>query len=291
MMEASFFFRLISLPRWADIAFFHSTKSICWPVTWSNLSRSSRNVWTSFEASALTVFSTKLCLKELPLLNLLQLRHPHTFKPEWKCFLCNNSNEDWAHFWSCSFSRNALQNLVAASKLQFEAALFTNSTCDSPVLPLNWNNLSCWTLPTSSSPQSFTFDFLLRGFCPTDLADVFFALMPKKEAVKVLSAVMTKAIVNFRSDVWIPRCSRFGDVSRIKGITLSSFSGHRPSAPAVAPASSSFSDFLNLSSFPRINFVSWQSWISDSVSSGLDWTGFHMRTNSLFHLNFLNFIF
>src|SRR5579871_6590382 len=97
-------------------------------------------------------------LDELPWLTVLQKRKPEVYDPDWMCFLCKSSKEDFSHVWSCSaihllitqFHQEALKifisNFEAVRGHQLPTSFITK-----------WNSLESLSLP-SFTTTGLTFD-------------------------------------------------------------------------------------------------------------------------------------
>ena len=285
------FHTLLSMDRWKDLLIFHQAKLIDWTTTWSIFSynpfgcKSS----TSFPQSTHTAFLTKLQIQELPLLTMLQFRHPELYDSSLWCFLCHNAPEDWLHLWTCSDLSNPITALLQFTVDLLECEIIARTKKPSPQLPANWKQLHCWTLPTlttrrSSTPPLITFDYLIRGIIPNQLFELVNSFLTKKESTAVLQLVISKAIDRFRTNVWNFRCYHFamvndqllppGYVNRSR----SHSSNHQQTV--VRPPPPYINDFSILPT--NISLSPWQSWLMQAFKSDSHWLGFHVRINSLF---------
>jgi hypothetical protein len=243
---------------------------------------------TSFSRSTHMTFLTKLQLKELPLLSMMQFRHPDLYDSSLWCFLCHNAPEDWLHLWTCSDLSNPLSALINFTMDLLECEIMNHTKKPSPQFPSNWKQMHCWMLPSlttqQSSPPIFTFDYLIRGFIPVQLVDLVKLFLTKKETIAVIQLVVSKAIDRFRTNVWNFRCYNFalvncqllppGSFNRSSSSTQSrQRTITRPSPPYIN---------TYLSPTNNSSLSPWQSWLMQAFKSDSHWLGFHVRINSLF---------
>jgi hypothetical protein len=171
--DASTFMQILDLKRFSDVRLWHKRKLINWNVTWSLLRHfdvKSHNIRTSFKHSSLTALSLKIMADELPLLHHLQtIRRPDLYDANWKCLACNTDFETWFHLWECPTYKPLFLAILESTKRHLASKI--SSITQRPDLLTQWDNLRCWSYPSthSSSSVDISFETCFRGFIPTEL--------------------------------------------------------------------------------------------------------------------------
>src|SRR3954466_10090692 len=100
-------------------------------------------------------------MDELPLQNKLVQRNPEVYKKDWKCMLCNQEQESWAHLWRCPDLLSRLIALQQATKRGFEDLLSVTVPNRSSTFTTTWNALPCWSLLTVANTNTIIFNYLI----------------------------------------------------------------------------------------------------------------------------------
>src|SRR5947209_15909673 len=160
-------------------------------------------------------------LDELPWLSVLQKRKPEVYHPDWKCFLCKTSEEDFSHIWHCSaiqllithFHQDALKIFISNFETVYEGRL-------PAFFVTKWNSLDSLSLPSSTSnSHSITFDYLIKGLIPKDMVECVSSIFPKKIAQESLLISLFSIKVLFFKKVLLLRCHEFANVEQSLNIT------------------------------------------------------------------------
>jgi hypothetical protein len=132
--------------------------------------------------------------------------------------------------------------------------------------------------------NKLTFDFLIKGFIPTQLTQAINFSLPSKQSIILVEKVLVKAIDLFRRDVWNFRCYNFSLVAEhMHNITyndiihqrINTFSRPQKGHPSRSFGSLNYNDQSTvISPFP------WQSWMMSSFLEKKQWMDFHIRINS-----------
>ena len=142
-----------------------------------------------------------------------------------------------------------------------------------PLVP-SWHDLDCWKYPDGHSSNSLTFDYLVRGFIPTQLTNHLSLLIRKKDALKALGDTMSQAIVHFKDKIWSFRCEHFTRTATALGITHSDKTGSvRSSHPNVLATRSGNTQSRSTPS------NRWKTWIMQSLTAGTNWMDFRIHIN------------
>ncbi len=138
-----------------------------------------------------------------------------------------------------------------------------------------WDNLPCWSLPSSnSSSSSFTFDFLVRGFIPSSLFNAIHSIVDKKVTSTIINHQIAAAQSLFKRTVWATRCELFQEWEAGRNITSS-----QKHASSSGYSRNSSTHASRLTSAPSSN--RWRSWIASAIDTGKPWLGFQIHINSL----------
>ena len=220
-------------------------------------------------------------LDELPWLSVLQKRKPAVYNPDWKCFLCKSSNEDFSHLWHYSaihlliiqFHKEALNIFISHFEAVYKGRLPSSFVT-------KWNSLDSLLLPMNPvTVSNFCFDFVVKGFVPNEMIKCTLSIFPKKIAIKTLLISLCKIKTLFYKKVWLLHCHEFANVEQSLNVTSAlKRSSFRPtdSQPVVNQiATSSFSPTPSL-------LNRWKGWIAWAIGSGSPWMGFPIYINGIF---------
>ena len=279
IFAAQTFNSLLLLNRWTDISSFHFNELIDWDFTWSNLhfhNSTLTSSGTNFSQSNLFAFGVKLILDELPWLSVLQKRKPDVYDPEWKCFLCKHSNEDFSHIWQCSaihllithFHQDALKIFISNFEAVYEGCLPASFVT-------KWNSLDSLSLPSSTyTGQGFTFDYLIKGLVPKDMVECVSSIFPKKIAQESLLISLCTIKTLFFKKVWLLRCHEFANVEQSLNITSHQ---KRTTSRSIGSNPNNL-----ITSTPTPSLLNrWKVWIARAIGSGSPWMGFPLYINGI----------
>jgi hypothetical protein len=216
-------------------------------------------------------------MDELPLLhNLQSKRRPDLYDEDWNCVLCGNDKETWLHLWACPHIKDDLSHLLDFTKdMMFDNACFSRNSTPDSILDA-WDNLSCWQYPTDDT-SVFSFESLLRGFVPKDHSNVLARIHNKKGVSDIITESLSIAKQAFRKQIWAYRCEQVQEFEQSLNIT--NRDKNRPSAPnTVRPIDLSLTSNTTP---PTTNNSRWRVWMSNALSTGRPWLGFHIYINSL----------
>src|SRR3990170_454224 len=276
--DALNFNNLLDLSRWRnDITPFSDASDINWPATWDlfKFHTNHKKCSTSFKHSAKVTFATKLMLNELPLQDNLVKRRPDIYSSDIMCPLCDQEQESWDHLWTCSVLTPSLVTIRDATKLTMFQHIQDHVLGFTSTFVNTWDNLPCWSLPSSdSTSSSFTFDFLVRGFIHSTLFDTIHTIVDKKVTSTIINHQIAAAQSLFKRTVWATRCELFQDWESGRNITSSQ--KHASSSGYSRNSSTQTSRSTTALSSHR-----WRSWIVSAIDTGKPWLGFQMHINNL----------
>ena len=121
------------------------------------------------------------------------------------------------------------------------------------------------------------FESLLRGFVPKDLTNVLARIHNKKGISDIITESLSIAKQAFRVQIWAYRCEQVQEFEQL--LNISNRDKNRPSAPSTFRPAHLTSTSRN--NPPTSTESRWKAWISDALSTGRPWLGFHIYINSL----------
>jgi hypothetical protein len=213
-------------------------------------------------------------MDELPLLTVLQNRKPDVYDPAWMCLLCKNSKEDFSHIWLCDaihlsitrFHKEALEIFFNNFEAVYGSRLPTSFITQ-------WTSLPSLSLP-SSTHADFSFDYLIKGFVPTELVTCLQSFFPKKIANDVLLISLCSIKKLFIKRIWHLRCREFTNIEQSLNITSDS--------KRSVSSSSGTQHIAHSSNLPIPSLLNrWKVWIARAIGSGSPWMGFPLYINGL----------
>ena len=123
----------------------------------------------------------------------------------------------------------------------------------------------------------FSFESLLRGFVPKDLTNTLARIHNKKGVSDIITESLSIAKQAFKVQIWAYRCEQVQEFEQ--SLNISNREKNLPSAPmTVRPANISST---SRTTPPIVNTTRWKAWISNALSTGRPWLGFHIYINSL----------
>ena len=219
-------------------------------------------------------------MDELPLLhNLQSKRRPDLYNDNWNCVLCGNEKETWLHLWSCPHLKDDLIHLLDFTKeLMFDNACFSRNSTRDDILNA-WDALTCWQYPTNDT-SIFSFESLLRGFVPRDLSNTLALIHSKKVVSEIITETLSIAKQAFKQQVWAYRCEQLQEFEQACNITYKDKRDKRRASTSRMTRPSNTTS-LSLSTPHTTNNSRWKVWMSNALSTGRPWLGFHIYINTL----------
>jgi hypothetical protein len=184
------------------------------------------------------------------------------------CPSCNTAPETWFHLWNCpSYSDIFKTILKDTSTKLFD--LLPSSTKHSSKFRDSWSSLGCWKFSDPTSPSSFSFKTLFRGFVPSDLFTVTCSCFNNnKETVATIFLTVSEACSKFKSCIW-----------KLCNLCMSSFEQAHNITEEAKQSKRCFSSAQSTS--PRPLNQRWRKWIANSLITNKPWQGFPQHINSL----------
>jgi hypothetical protein len=173
------------------------------------------------------------------------------------------------HLWHCPAYSDIFKTILGVtSRKLFD--LLPLSIKHSSKFRDSWSSLWCWKFPDPTSPSSFSFETLFRGFVLSELFTITRSCFNNnKETVAAILSIISEARSKFKSDIWKPRNLHMSSFERAHNITEEAKQSKRYFS-SVQPTS------------PRPHDQRWRKWIANSLITNKPWQGFPQRINSLF---------